>query len=67
MPSSHLRRRCWIAIAVERGIWCVCAWRESILQAQSREEDLAMELSQHFFETWTGAVEVKAAGITSLY
>ena len=32
--------------------------------AGSREEDFARELSQTLFETWTGAVEVKAAGIT---
>ena len=32
----------------EGDLACICTWRESILQAESWEEDLAMELSRHF-------------------
>ena len=32
----------------EGDLACICAWRESILQAESWEEDLTMEVSRHF-------------------
>ena len=46
MLNSHLRRRCWIAITVEKWILRICVWRESVLWMENWGEDHALEVSQ---------------------
>ena len=51
MLNSHQKRRSQTVSTVEKGIWCICAWKKSIQQSKNWREDHPMGVFQHLLRS----------------